>query len=195
MWLVYAMFIPLVMLNSVRELYSGRQVTFRMYYHHPSAKLEAWGCTFGGMLYLILPYFFLPFWTALKLLLLTNLFSSLFFSLQFVVNHEVDEIIDDKPHPTTVDFGQFQMEESFTFCPDSQLALEMSGGLNTQIEHHLFPGVHYSHYRNISKIVRSVGARFNLKYQHSTTWIGAVIKHYKLLKSPPDSVRLKRKAT
>jgi len=189
MWLVYAFFIPLVMLNSIRELYSGRQVTFKMYYHNKGAKLEAWGCSLGGLTYLLLPYVFLPFTTALCLSLFTNITSSLIFSLQFVVNHEVDTIIDSKPHASSIDFGQFQLEESFTFCPDSLFALELSGGLNTQVEHHLFPGVHYSHYRDISKIVRSVAGRFNLNYQHSTTWWDAAKKHYNLLKNPPSSVR------
>jgi len=195
MWFVYAAFIPLVMLNSIRELYSGRQVTFKMHYHSSSAKFEAWGCTIGAVLYVLLPYFFLPFGTAWRLLFVTNLVSSLIFSLQFVVNHEVDTIIDDKPHKSVVDFGQFQVEESFTFCPDSWFALEFSGGLNTQIEHHLFPGIHYSHYRAISKIVRANCAKFDIPYQHSTTWWGAVTKHYNLLKNPPKSTRAERKKT
>jgi len=115
--------------------------------------------------------------------------SSIIFSLQFVVNHEVDTIIDSKPHATSIDFGQFQMEESFTFSPDSLMALELSGGLNTQIEHHLFPCVHYSHYSEISQIVRRVARRFGLQYQSTPTWFGAVKKHYNLLKNPPQSIR------
>jgi len=194
MWLVYALFIPIIMLNSIRELVAGRQVTFKMRYYHRGAKLEAWGTTVLGALYLLLPYFFLPFRVALPLLIVTNMTSSIIFSLQFVVNHEVDTIISDKPHAPQIDFGQFQLEESFTFAPDSLMALQISGGLNTQIEHHLFPGIHYSHYREVSKIVRSVAKRFNFEYQHSTTWIGAVKKHYALLKNPPLSLRDKERA-
>jgi len=196
MWIVYALFIPLIMLNSIRELSNGKQVTFKMRYYHSGAKAEAWGCTVLGALFLTLPYFFLPFRQALPLSIVTNLVSSLIFSLQFVINHEVDTIISDKPHPAVVDFGQFQLEESFTFAPKSLAALQLSGGLNTQIEHHLFPGVHYSHYREVSKIVRRVAAQFGLQYQHSDTWIGAIKKHYALLKNPPASVRAsKPKAT
>jgi len=192
MWFVYALFIPLVMLNSMRELVAGRQVTFKMRWYHRGAKLEAWGTTILGALYLVLPYFFMPFRVALPLVLFTNLVSSIIFSMQFVVNHEVDTIISDKPHAASIDFGRFQLEESFTFAPDSLLALQMSGGLNTQIEHHLFPGIHYSHYRDISRIIRSVATRFGYDYQHSTTWIGAVKKHYALLKNPPISSRAKK---
>jgi len=193
MWFFYAGFIPLIMLNSIRELAIGKQVTFRLRYHHAGAKEEAWGCTTLGALYLVLPFFFHPFGTAFRLVAFMSILSSLLFSLQFVVNHEVDDIISDKPHAPSIDFGQFQLEEAFTFSPDSYLALQFAGGLNTQIEHHLFPGVHYSHYGELSKIVRRVALRFGLKYQYSDTWIGAVIKHYKLLKNPPSSVRLPSK--
>jgi len=193
MWIVYALFIPLIMLNSIRELITGRQVTFKMRYYHSGAKAEAWGTTVLGAVYLLLPYAFLPFGTAFPLVVFGSLVSSMIFSLQFVVNHEVDSIITDQPHAAQVDFGQFQVEESFTFAPESLLALQLSGGLNTQIEHHLFPGVHYSHYREVSKIVRSVAARFGLNYQFSDTWIGAVKKHYALLKNPPVSIRSSKK--
>jgi hypothetical protein len=77
------------MLNSMRELLTGHQLTFKMYYHDTGAKLEAFGCSVGSLLYLVLPYFFLPFGTAFGLSVVTNLVSSLIFSLQFVVNHEV----------------------------------------------------------------------------------------------------------
>lgn len=192
MWPIYAAFIPIIMLNSIRELATGRQVKFRMRYEWSGAKLEAWGCTIGGVLYLLLPFIVLPFWSALPLAWVTNVVSSTIFSLQFVVNHEVDTIISDKPHAATIDFGQFQLEESFTFAPTSLLALQMSGGLNTQIEHHLFPGVHYSHYRELSKIIRAVAKRFNIDYQYSDTWVGAVKKHYNLLKNPPSTTQYRK---
>jgi hypothetical protein len=89
MWIVYALFIPLIMLNSMRELFTGRQLTFKMYYHDTGARLEGFVCSFSGLLYLLAPYFFLPFGAALSLSIVTNLVSSLIFSLQFVVNHEV----------------------------------------------------------------------------------------------------------
>lgn len=193
MWMVYALFIPLIMLNSIRELVVEKQVTFKMRWHWTHAKLEAWGCSLLGLAYLLLPFVFLPFGSAFKLSALTNLCSSLIFSLQFIVNHEVDTIISDKPHAAQIDFGQFQLEEAFTFAPESLPALELSGGLNTQIEHHLFPGVHYSHYRDVSKIIRSVAKRFNLNYQFSDTWVGAVKKHYNLLKNPPITTRERTK--
>jgi linoleoyl-CoA desaturase len=189
MWLVYALTIPFVMINSIREQWRGRQVTFKMRYFVPGAKLEAWGCSIVSVFYVVFPFFFLPFFTALPLVIVSNVVSSLYFSMQFVVNHEVDSIVDASAPPKVIDWGAYQVAGSLTFAPDSRLALEASGGLNTQVEHHLFPGVHYSHYKSISKIVRKVAKDFGLHYQSAPTLFHAVRAHYKLLKNPPKSIR------
>jgi linoleoyl-CoA desaturase len=189
MWFVYAFTIPLVMFNSFRELWKGRQVTFKMQYPVPGSKIEAWATSFASLGYVILPFFIMGFWRALPLVLVSNVVSSLYFSLQFVVNHEVDSIIDSAPPPPKVDWGAYQIASSLTFCPDSRLSLESSGGLNTQVEHHLFPGVHYSHYKDISVIVRKVCKQFGLKYLTAGSLRDAVAAHYQLLKNPPKSVR------
>jgi fatty acid desaturase len=189
MWLVYAFTIPMVMINSIREQWRGRQVTFKMRYYVPGAKIEAWGCSIVSVIYVLMPFFCLPFWTALKLGILSNVVSSLYFSMQFVVNHEVESIIDASPPPKSIDWGSYQVAGSLTFAPDSRFSLEASGGLNTQVEHHLFPGVHYSHYKAISGIVRRVAKDFGLKYQYAPTLFDAVAAHYNLLKHPPKSIR------
>jgi hypothetical protein len=111
MWFVYAATIPLVMINSIRELVGERQATFKMNFDVPLARAEvcraatscillpgrsirclraaqAWSCSILSVIYVLLPFYFLPFWTALPLAVVSNVFSSLFFSLQFVVNRE-----------------------------------------------------------------------------------------------------------
>ena len=56
------------------------------------------------------------------------------------------------------------------------------GGLNFQIEHHLFPSICHVHYRKIASIVRTTAQEFGLPYKSSRTFLGAVIGHGKLLK-------------
>lgn len=56
------------------------------------------------------------------------------------------------------------------------------GGLNFQIEHHLFPNICHVHYRKISGIVRETAAEFGLPYKSTRTFIGALISHARLLK-------------
>ncbi len=56
------------------------------------------------------------------------------------------------------------------------------GGLNFQIEHHLFPHICHVHYRKISSIVRETALEFGLPYKSARTFLGALAGHARLLK-------------
>ncbi|MFZ6009095.1 MAG: fatty acid desaturase family protein [Bacteroidota bacterium] len=56
------------------------------------------------------------------------------------------------------------------------------GGLNFQIEHHLFPYICHVHYRKIAGIVRSTADEFGLPYKSTRTFLQALAKHGRLLK-------------
>lgn len=56
------------------------------------------------------------------------------------------------------------------------------GGLNFQIEHHLFPNICHVHYRKISSIVKETALEFGLPYKSSRTFISALAGHARLLK-------------
>ncbi len=56
------------------------------------------------------------------------------------------------------------------------------GGLNFQIEHHLFPNICHVHYRKIAHIVRSTATEFGLPYKSSPTFVRALYNHMRLLK-------------
>lgn len=56
------------------------------------------------------------------------------------------------------------------------------GGLNFQIEHHLFPNICHVHYRKIAGIVKETAQEFGLPYRSAKTFIGALASHGRLLK-------------
>ena len=56
------------------------------------------------------------------------------------------------------------------------------GGLNYQVEHHLFPNICHVHYRHIAPIVEKTTKEFNLVYQTKTTFLEAIAAHTRLLK-------------
>jgi linoleoyl-CoA desaturase len=56
------------------------------------------------------------------------------------------------------------------------------GGLNFQIEHHLFPNICHVHYRKIAHIVSSTALEFGLPYKSTETFFQALVKHLHLLK-------------
>lgn len=55
------------------------------------------------------------------------------------------------------------------------------GGLNYQIEHHLFPDISHVHYPKISKIVRETAKEFGIQYNYHKTFGGAIFNHLRLL--------------
>lgn len=56
------------------------------------------------------------------------------------------------------------------------------GGLNFQIEHHLFPTICHVHYRKIASIVKDTAGEFGLPYRSVKTFLGALVMHTRLLK-------------
>jgi linoleoyl-CoA desaturase len=56
------------------------------------------------------------------------------------------------------------------------------GGLNFQVEHHLFPKISHIHYPEISKIVRDTCKEFNVNYIEYPTFISAVGAHLRHLR-------------
>lgn len=56
------------------------------------------------------------------------------------------------------------------------------GGLNYQVEHHLFPNICHVHYRHIAPIVEQTAKEFGLPYKSKDTFFEAVAAHAKLMK-------------
>ena len=75
-----------------------------------------------------------------------------------------------------------QLLTTSNFAMRSRWFTWLIGGLNYQIEHHLFPHVSHIHYRKLSKIVRRTAADFNLPYNSRRTFVGAVYHHLRLLR-------------
>jgi linoleoyl-CoA desaturase len=75
-----------------------------------------------------------------------------------------------------------QLHTTTNFAPNNRLLSWYVGGLNYQVEHHLFPNVCHVHYRAISEIVKSTAHEFGLPYKSKDTFAAAIIAHGHLLK-------------
>lgn len=185
-WVVYLFGLPLWTLAdffaSLPTLFTGK--------HHMKhlgifERLEnTIGLTLNLFITILLPFFFLPFPHALLVCLCSNIPASLMTVIQIAVNHEVPETQNKvDPKNVRIDWGVHQVLTSHNFGVNSKLALHMSGGLNMQIEHHLFPSVHYTHFHAIAPIVQQTCREFGLPYNTSSSIFEAVKKHYLLLKA------------
>lgn len=81
-----------------------------------------------------------------------------------------------------IDWALHQMNTTCNFGTGNKLLTWFCGGLNFQIEHHLFPEICSIHYKEISKIVSETAKEFNTPYLQYVSFSEAVISHYKMLK-------------
>lgn len=75
-----------------------------------------------------------------------------------------------------------QMQTTANFSRNSPVATFLCGGLNYQIEHHLFPNICHIHYPEISKIIEKHAKNYGVPYHCNETFISALQSHYKMLR-------------
>lgn len=80
------------------------------------------------------------------------------------------------------DWASHQVMNTVNFAPKNRLLTWYVGGLNYQVEHHLFPSICHIHYRKLSKIVKATAEEFNLPYHVMPTFRSALWYHMKMLK-------------
>ena len=80
------------------------------------------------------------------------------------------------------DWAIHQMNTTADFARDNLFVNWYVGGLNFQVEHHLFPGICHVHYRAISDIVKSTAEEFGIPYLDIPSFWDAVGSHVALLK-------------
>lgn len=181
-WVVYLLSLPLWtaqdLLVSIQGLWTGTN-PWRVSRRQLLGNVVALSCNL--FFTVVLPFLFLPFLQALMVCLVANAVASLMVVLQIVVNHEVPETLGVTSPANRGDWGAHQVLTSHNYGVDSWLALHLSGGLNMQIEHHLFPSVHYTHYPALARIVREACVEYGLPYNTSPSIFGAVKKHHDLL--------------
>ncbi|HCZ35255.1 MAG TPA: acyl-CoA desaturase [Cytophagales bacterium] len=90
--------------------------------------------------------------------------------------------LPDEHHKLENTWAVHQLHTTTNFGNKSRWFSWYVGGLNFQIEHHLFPNICHVHYRKIAAIVESTAREYNLPYKSATTFVDALLGHARLLK-------------
>lgn len=109
----------------------------------------------------------------------------------FLPAHVVPSSDFPKPNEHNVvenDFLIHQLQTTSNFAQKKPIFSWYVGGLNFQIEHHLFPTISHVHLKKISKIVKATAKEFGLPYHSQPTFLGAVLSHAKMLKKMSTGV-------
>jgi linoleoyl-CoA desaturase len=130
----------------------------------------------------------MPWYYVVSGFLLMHFTAGLFLSCVFQPSHIMETSAYSTPLLVE---GKNRMEDSWAvhevvntsdFAPDNRILSWFIGGLNYQIEHHLFTGVCHVHYRKLAPIVKSTTAAFGLPYHVQPTFLKAIAEHARMLK-------------
>ena len=107
---------------------------------------------------------------------------SFVFQLAHVVeNTEFEHIpLDTTKHLDTA-WAAHQIKTTSNFAMNNKVISWFVGGLNFQVEHHLFPKISHVHYPAISKIVEAKCKEFNLPYNYYPTMWEALRSHFRVM--------------
>jgi linoleoyl-CoA desaturase len=126
-----------------------------------------------------------PVWHVLLGFVLMHLVAGLILSLVFQLAH----VVDTAEFPVTNANGDIenewaihQLTTTANFSGKNKLLTFYLGGLNYQIEHHLFPKICHVHYPQIAPIVADTAKEFGLPYVQFPAFSTALASHIRLLK-------------
>jgi linoleoyl-CoA desaturase len=138
-------------------------------------------------LFVVLPLVVLPFpwWQTILGFLAMHFVAGFILAIIFQPAH----VMPDTTFPLPDEQGNMenkwaihQLMTTVNFAPKSKIFSWYVGGLNFQIEHHLFPNICHVHYKKISEIVKKTAEEFSLPYYSKPTFFSAVREHKNFLK-------------
>jgi linoleoyl-CoA desaturase len=136
--------------------------------------------------YMLIPLFIIPEMTFLNWLfgyILMHYVAGLTLAMVFQLAHVTDKnefpVMNDGELENN--FMEHQMRTTMDFATKSWFITYFVGGLNFQVEHHLFPAISHVHYPQLSKIVADTAKEYNIPYHSEKTFFGALYLHTKML--------------
>ncbi|WP_225980115.1 fatty acid desaturase family protein [Pseudobacter ginsenosidimutans] len=139
------------------------------------------------LFYIIIPVVLMGWQSWLLFFVCLHIGLGLTLSIVFQLAHVVEETEFDAvgANGKNIDneWAMHQVRTTANFSPNSKIIAWFAGGLNYQIEHHLFPRISHIHYPAISKLVRSKCAAFQLPYNNLPTFGAAVVSHFRFIKT------------
>jgi linoleoyl-CoA desaturase len=134
----------------------------------------------------IIPIMLVGFLPWLVGYLMVNMTMGLILALVFQLAHVVEKTQFEKAGETRrlidQEWAVHEILTTANFNPRNKWISWFVGGLNFQIEHHLFPRVSHIHYPAISRIVEAECRKFNLPYHSYPTMREAIASHVRIMK-------------
>lgn len=141
-------------------------------------------------MFFVIPTIYVGFTSMLVGFLVYTVVVGLVISIVFQLAHTVEHT--DFPTPNDKnrienEWAIHQVQTTANFATHNPIITWYCGGLNFQIEHHLFPTISHVHYPVISKIVKETCAAHNINYIEYPKMLTAVASHLRLLRQMGSS--------
>jgi linoleoyl-CoA desaturase len=141
-----------------------------------------------------IPLLLHPFWTVALFYAVTVAVTGVVLSTVFQLAHTVEEARFAAPRPGSSRMADtwavHQVAATVDFARDDRVVSWLVGGLNFQIEHHLFPTLSHVNYPAIAGVVEQTCREFGVPYNVNRSFGAAVASHYRWLKRmglPPEA--------
>ncbi len=102
------------------------------------------------------------------------------FQLAHVVEHTEFKTVEQ--HKVEDEWMIHQIQSTANFATKNKFLTWLLGGLNFQVEHHLFPKISHIHYPVINKLVKETCHEFNIKYSEYGSLWSAFRSHVQVIK-------------
>jgi linoleoyl-CoA desaturase len=153
---------------------------------HAPKRWDLAGLVVGKLLFLgwaiVIPLLVYPWWVValgyVGFTMLTSLVTATTFQLAHCVE-EADFTTAEELEASKRVWAVHEVETTVDFCPRNSVLTWLLGGLNYQIEHHLFPRVAHTHYPRIAEIVRRNAVRHGVRYTVQPSLRAALRSHHR----------------
>jgi len=151
-----------------------------------SDHVEFWlGKLINLILFFIIPIFIFGFWKALLGFFVMHAVLGITLALVFQMAHAVEEAEFPEPNDKSKienEWALHQVQTTVNFAMNNKVISWLVGGLNYQVEHHLYPKISHIHYPEISKIVKQTCKDLGITYHAFPTFWQALVSHFTYLK-------------
>lgn len=122
----------------------------------------------------------IPLWEVITGFLLMHFVAGIILTTIFQLAHTLEQTTHPIPVDGVIhnDWAIHQMNTTVNFSKNNKWLSWYIGGLNYQIEHHLFPKISHVHYPAISAIVKQTAEEFNIPYLENPSFFVALKSHF-----------------
>jgi linoleoyl-CoA desaturase len=188
-WLVYALSLILWVFALDLHKYLSRRVgSFPIRSITTADHLIFWISKLGFVaVYLVVPSFYWGWLYTLTGFFVVFGVSGFVLSTVFQLAHVVEETSFPFPEGSKnrieEEWAIHQMRTTANFCTSNKLLTWYTGGLNFQVEHHLFAKISHIHYPALRPIVQQTALEYGVPYHEFRTLPQAVTSHYRHLRT------------